>query len=468
MDPKQHKSPFAIRNVRMFVIFRIFFNARFYYPIFTILFLDFGLTLSQFAVLNAVWAASIVLLEVPSGALADTIGRRNLLIVAGVLMVTEMALLAFVPLGNVQLVFWAFLFNRILSGAAEAAASGADEALAYDALVLEGRVEDWGLVLEWQMRMKSVAYIAAMSTGAAVYDPDVMQRVVQWLGFDVKFIQETTMRFPIYLTLGMACVALGSTLRMREPMPHDGTDCSETSPCERSIINAFKLTLTAGLWILKTPFALVVILFGVLFDHVIRMLITMTSQYYRLIGLPEASYGLIGSGLAVLGLFIPRMARYLAENHSPTVNLMIIAGVTLAGIAGMTPFFQLIGIIPVVILSSTMYFTGFFVSHYLNSITHSSQRATVLSFKGLSYNLAYGFIGLAYSLLLAHLRSDIVDLQMGHSPAGIEDLVFIGSIAWFPWYFLLVMAVSLVYAGHLLRGSSKHKHPVMPTTSGAI
>ncbi|MDH3869135.1 MAG: hypothetical protein OET08_07150, partial [Desulfuromonadales bacterium] len=50
-------SPFQIPNVRLFIIFRVLFNARFYYPVFSILFLDFGLTLSQFAILNAVWAA---------------------------------------------------------------------------------------------------------------------------------------------------------------------------------------------------------------------------------------------------------------------------------------------------------------------------------------------------------------------------------------------------------------------------
>ena len=62
-------SPFQTPNVRLFIIFRVLFNARFYYPVFSILFLDFGLTLSQFAILNAVWAATIVLCEVPSGAL---------------------------------------------------------------------------------------------------------------------------------------------------------------------------------------------------------------------------------------------------------------------------------------------------------------------------------------------------------------------------------------------------------------
>ena len=71
----------------LFVAFRILFNVRFYYPVFMILFLDFGITLEQFGLLNAAWAAAIVLLEVPSGALADLVGRRRLLVAAAGLMV---------------------------------------------------------------------------------------------------------------------------------------------------------------------------------------------------------------------------------------------------------------------------------------------------------------------------------------------------------------------------------------------
>jgi len=462
-------SPFAIRNVRMFIAFRVFFNARFYYPIFTILFLDFGLTLSQFAVLNAVWAATIVLLEVPSGALADTIGRRNLLVLAGVLMIVEIALLAFLPLGNATLIFAVFLINRILSGTAEAAASGADEALAYDSLKKEGRVEDWGRVLEWQMRMKSIAFIAAMSIGAAVYDPTFMQQVAEWLGLDVVFTQKTTLKFPIYLTLGMAVATLWSTLRMGEERPADDKiDCIEKETCGKSVIDAFKLTIQAGGWILRTPFALVIILFGLMFDHVIRMIITMSSQYYRLIALPEASFGLIGSGLAILGIFIPRMARNLAESHSPTYNLGVVTILTLIGLVGMTLFIPVLGIIPVVILSAVMYFTGFFVSHYLNAVTRSSQRATVLSFKGLAFNLAYGLIGIAYSLLLAFLRSDIQLAQSGLSSDMLENMVFIKSISWFPWYFLPAMTLLLVFAHRRLRNSGEHKQPTLPEAKEVV
>ena len=46
-------SPFAIPNIRRFLAFRLLFGVRFYYPVFAILFLDFGLTVGQFAVLNA-------------------------------------------------------------------------------------------------------------------------------------------------------------------------------------------------------------------------------------------------------------------------------------------------------------------------------------------------------------------------------------------------------------------------------
>ena len=136
-------SPFHIANVRLFILFRVLFNARFYYPVFSILFLDFGLTLSQFAILNAVWAVTIVLCEVPSGAMADSFGRRNLLVLAGSLMVVEIAFWAFVPRENLCLMFWVFVVNRILSGMAEAAASGADEALPYDSLQQQGICIPW-------------------------------------------------------------------------------------------------------------------------------------------------------------------------------------------------------------------------------------------------------------------------------------------------------------------------------------
>ena len=374
-------------------------------------------------------------------------------------MVIEIALLCFVPLGKPGLLFAIFLINRILSGAAEAAASGADEAIAYDTLKKDGDVRDWPRVLEKQMRMQSIAYIGAMSLGAAVYDPELMQRLVNALGLNVHLTQDITLRFPLYLTFMMAIMTLLTTLRLQEERPTTKPECDPSENCGKSIIQAFKLTLQAGGWILKTPFALVIILAGLMFDNCIRMVVTLGSQYYRLINLPEASFGLIGSGFAMLGLVIPWLAYKLVNRHSPDYNLAVMAIVSIIGLIGITFFWPIIGLLPVALLSVVMYMGRFFQSHYLNRITASHQRATVLSFKGLSFNLAYGLIGVLYSILLVFLRPQLASSHPDLSRAGIENLVFIKSIGWFPWYFLLTLAALLAVAYWQLRNTDVYKTP---------
>lgn len=454
-------SPYAIRNVRLFIAFKVFFNARFYYPVFTILFLDFGLTMAQFALLNAIWAATIVLAEVPSGALADIVGRRKLMVWAGAVMVLEIFLLCVVPRGNPGLLFAVFVLNRILSGLAEASASGADEAIAYDALKAAGLQAQWGRVLAMAIRLQSIGFIVAMTLGAVVYDPAFMQNVSDWLGLSILFSRDTTLRLPLYLTLGMAILALGAALRMEERA--NGLKNGDTHPAEKNNVSAreaFAMTLSAGRWILETPFALVIICSGFLFDSIARMVITLSSQYYRVIQVPEALFGLIGSGIAVLGLIIPRIALWMTERNSPRHNLLVLAAVNLVGLVGMAFFVPLAGLIPAIILFSGMYMTGFFVSHYLNHITDSAQRATVLSFKGLSYNLSYGLIGLLYSLLVAWTRPGIVERFPDQSAFQIENLTFMATFNWFPWAFIFGFGILCLFAGRRLRGLDVHRKPL--------
>ena len=74
------------------------------------MFLDFGLTISEFATLNLVWAISIILLEVPSGALADQLGRKKLVVISALLMVGEILILLITPVGS-GIVFWLSLIH---------------------------------------------------------------------------------------------------------------------------------------------------------------------------------------------------------------------------------------------------------------------------------------------------------------------------------------------------------------------
>lgn len=445
---------YAMPNIRLFIAFRVLFNARFYYPVFTVLFLDYGLSLEQFAVLNTVWAATIVLAEVPSGALADLLGRRVLLIATSLLMIAEMALIAFVPLGNPRLVFWAFLGNRVLSGLAEAMASGADEALAYDTLVAHGKAAVWPKVLEMQMRAQSVGYIFAMTAGALVYDPEAVNRVIGWLVPGVSVTLQDTMRYPLYLTLLFGLLALAATWRMREP---EGVAGQAGPRAATTTLRAgIRLIFQAGKWILATPMVLAVILFATVFDHTLRMLATLTSEYYRLIGLPEASFGLLGSAAAVLGLFVPRLARIMAERLPPGGNALALGCLSLASLSLLPLFIPYFGALPMMLVFTGLTLTSYFTSHYLNALTDSAQRATVLSFKGLVFNAAYGCIGLIYAGVIQVLRHDRTGLHPDWAPNLIADQAFKEAMFFFPLYLIAGLAlVALCCLPRLRRGRSR-------------
>ncbi|MEI6377852.1 MAG: MFS transporter, partial [bacterium] len=108
----------ADKNWRLFLWFRVLFSARFYYPVLAVLFLDLGLTATQYTLLNVAWAAASLLSDVPAGVLADRIGRKPLLVAAGCCMVAEMALLCAAPRNGGTVLFLFCLANRLLSGLA--------------------------------------------------------------------------------------------------------------------------------------------------------------------------------------------------------------------------------------------------------------------------------------------------------------------------------------------------------------
>jgi len=447
MNSKPH-SPFSLSNVRRFIAFRVCFNSRFYYPVFTIIFLDYGLTIEQFALLNTIWAFTIVLVEVPSGALADLIGRKRLLVATSWLMIIEMFLLGFVPLGNSNLIFGAFLLNRILSGFAEALASGADEAIAYDTLIAEGDPDDWPKVLDVQMRVQSFSYIITMTMGAFVYDPGTVNAVLHWFGLDINLSQQVTMRFPIYLTLILGILSLLTTTGMKDPVTKTKESTVNHNVWQK-IKGVSKLTLMAGHWIFHTPMAMAVILIGMSLDHVLRMLVTMTSQYYRIIDLPEASFGLIGSGIAIIGLVVPRIARAMVEHCKPLTNVLCVIVLAMASLYGLTFFIPVFGMLPMALVFVSMMLTSFFTSHYLNQIAEPQQRATVLSYKGLAFNAAYGMIGIFYAGLITKLRTNVGDISPDLTTNMIEDEAFRQSITYFPWYLgFILLLTSVICLAH--------------------
>ena len=409
--------PFQQANVRWYVWFTTAFNARFYYPILAVLFIDLGLTLTQFAILNAIWAVTIFLAEVPSGALADLIGRRKLLIAAAGLMVVEMLVLLIAPK---DAGIWLFAFcaaNRVLSGLAEAAASGADEALAYDSLE---KPEEWDQVLETTMKLRSAAMVVAMVVGALVYDAGA-----------IGLNEDIAHRLPIALCLIQALAAFGISLRFREVKTPD-------NPV--GLWAVLKQTWRAAFWVLTTKAAILIVIGGFLIDGVVRNFATINSEYYRLIEIPTYTFGFIAAAAAFLGVYTPRLSRRLVRTLSPLSNFVLTAiwsFVCLYLLGLVLPYW---GVIPGIGLMAGMSHLGFLMSRYLNALADSGQRATVLSVKGLLFNISYGVTSLVFGFAV----------YVGEERAGMtSDASLTLVLQWQAWVFLAFFAIFVLLAKFL-------------------
>ena len=418
-------------NANRFVIFSVFFTARAYYPVLAVLFIDLGLTLDQFVLLNLIWALTIFLFEVPSGALADTIGRRTLLIAASVLMIVEMLCLLMAPRDGGTLLFVLCVINRICSGLSEACASGADEALAYDSLPPENRASAWDKLLASAMRWRSLGFVVAMIIGGLLYDPDSVNVL---LPESLHVSENIAQRLPVLLVLLQAVACLLITLRMVEPV-HSASGSTLTQ--------AFRLTLDTVRWVITHPVALVVILVGVALDSIVRNFATITSSYYRLIELPEWTFGLLGAAMGVLGWFVPTMANYLNTRFSLMTNLVLISVATLLGLVLLVPMWPIYGLIPTLFLMMLMGYLGFTLSRTLHNAADSSRRATVLSVKGLVFNLGYGLFSLGFSVLLASF------------PDTPEGASLRNALLWQLPFFAVVISALLAWAFFTLRASTK-------------
>jgi MFS family permease len=428
----------ADRNWRRFVLFRVLFNSRFYYPVLAILFLDLGLSAAEYTILNFAWAIAIVFTDVPAGVLADRIGRKPLVVGAAICMVVEMALLAVAPQNGGLILLLCCLANRLLSGIAEGMASGADEALVFDSLAERGRSSEWPHVLDHVTRWQGVGMIVAMVVGGAVYDPAFMNHAASALGLHVEFLKATTLRFPIYLNLLTALLTLGTALGLREPSTRAKHVAPENPDLAGAEITAWHLARNAGKWILQTPSALFVITAGVLIDSVTRLFLTFSSSYFRIITLPEAIFGLIGATMGGIGLVVSPIARRMATANTLLCNYAILWVTILVGLIAVAFRWSYWGVLVMLPLAGGMMALGYLVSYYLNACADSSHRATVLSFKGVAFNLGYGFISLLFALVLRASKD-------GRSPSDAVAHAF----TFLPWWLVLgAILCALSFARH--------------------
>ena len=340
-------------------------------PIIVLFYTECGISVADVFVLKSAYSIAMLALDIPAGYLADVWGRRRCLIVGcmacfiGSLVYTGAATFPF------------FLLAEILLGAGQSLVSGADSALLYDTTLHHRRADDY---LKYEGR---VTMIGNFSEAIA--------------GIFGGLLAAASLRFPFYAQAVVAFIGIPAALALTE----------HAAPVRSR--NSFAALLKIIRYSLFENRALCC---NIMFSGVIGAA-TLTMAWFVqpfLIELdtPTSWFGVIWTVLnltvGIAALCSDKLDRLLGTHRMYAFILLFIAGgyvalsfsLTTAGLAILLLFYIVRG------------FATPILKGYINQITFSEMRATVLSIRNFVIRVIFaaiaplvGWLHDAYSLTTA-------------------------------------------------------------------
>lgn len=153
-----------VRDLRLFYGFRLLATSYLWVPIFVPFMYERGLGFDEIALLHAIYSVVVILVDVPTGALADRIGRRQSMMIGALAMVAS-CLVAYGAHG-----FAAFAVAEVLAAMSMALCSGADSAYLFDLLEHGRRGDEYprreGTASAWHQAGSGLACAAGGLLGA--------------------------------------------------------------------------------------------------------------------------------------------------------------------------------------------------------------------------------------------------------------------------------------------------------------
>lgn len=146
-------------NIKKYYLYRFFSELMPIYTLYLLMFEQNGLSLGQISALLAIWSVPALLLEIPSGVLADHWSRKNLMLIGSSLKAGCYMIWLF----SQSFVFIAIGF--LLWGIGGSLCSGAEEALLFDTLKIEQREDDFDRIYGKGRFLSGISTIIASLTG---------------------------------------------------------------------------------------------------------------------------------------------------------------------------------------------------------------------------------------------------------------------------------------------------------------
>lgn len=335
--------------------------ASFIWGINTLFLLDAGLTNFEAFAANAFFTAGMVLFEIPTGVVADTVGRRASYLLGTITLSASTGLYWLLWLWHSPFAWWALA--SILLGLGFTFFSGAVDAWLVDALTATG----------YAGTLESVFGRGLVVTGIATFVGSVLGGIIaQATNLGVPFLLRAGVLVLMFVFAFVAMRDLGFT-----PDKSMGPLAATRNVLRQSIEHGMRKRSVRYV-ILSAPFASGVGIYA---------FYALQPYLLELYGDPKA-YSVAGLAAAILslaqiagGMLAARVRRLFAKRTSTVIGASL-ASIAVLVLLGLTAFFWF-ALLLLVVWGFVFAVAGPVRQAYLNDMIPSKQRATVLSFDSL-------------------------------------------------------------------------------------
>jgi MFS family permease len=340
-------------------------------PVYVLYFRHYQINLFQIALLAAVFEASILIFEMPTGLVADSYGRRKSIILSAFFSMLSGLAFIFFPF------LTGFIVAEVVAGLGETLRSGALEAWLVDSLKHEGREEKVKSAFAQGTKFKTAGNLLGLILGG--YLASLSMKLV-WIPFTVVFL----------------ILSLILLLMMKEEYEIPG-DIS------KKITSRLSETIKGSMQVLKSQRLILALVLLSLFSE---FSFETISQYWQVhfdenLFVPTPYFGWIMAAASVLTILLIDKVTALSDKFRGRISSLIIleALFLLSLLFIALTVSPLLAVLFFILLQSFVNFKEPIFLDIYNKHIPSAQRATLLSFQSLVGSTGEVLAGLCIGMI---------------------------------------------------------------------
>ncbi len=355
---------------------------RLFIPVIALFYIASQVTIEQFSLIFGIFALVILLFEIPSGVLADLLGKKKALLMSRCLYIVEIYILAFYN------GFWPLLIAKVISGIGVSLGSGTDQAMMYDTLKRLRRTKEHKKISGNVQMINNIFMAIAFIVGAYLFSIGP--------------------KLPAIASLPFITLATVLVLFLKEPYKnHKGL----------SISNSVKHLKEGLKYFAGHSYVKYLTFYSFPIISAIMITQSLSSAYLKEILVPVSLIGIVAFASSSLSSLSAKMTHRIEEKVGEKKSLFMLQVTVFLGVILMSFMIEYIGAIFYLFISLAYGFSMVLINHYMNEHIETSHRATMLSIKNMFNNLAVflllplvGFIIKSSSFKIAYLVLGIIVL----------------------------------------------------------